>query len=317
MSITNGVNGHAQDSKARKVYLFGHNLKRSYSPFLHNTIFRLLGIPYTYYRYECSDVNEILPITKQPDFGGSSVTMPNKVAILKHCDDLTDEARQVGACNTLFWRTEADGSRKLVGHNTDTFGVRDSFLKSGTQSIDARGKPALVVGGGGASRAAVYALAQQLACEPIYIVNRDAREVEAMQADMPALASKMKHITTPEEAESLPAPVYIVSAIPCFPPKTPEEIAARATLEAFLSKEEKGDLLEMCYNPHIWTDMCTIAQEKGWKIITGEVAMFWQGIEQQKVWHGVSEQDLPVDETLRRVSQQVKADSANHADPPE
>ena len=45
------------------------------SPFLHNTIFRLLGIPYTYYRYECSDVNEILPITKQDDFGGSSVTM--------------------------------------------------------------------------------------------------------------------------------------------------------------------------------------------------------------------------------------------------
>lgn len=45
------------------------------SPFLHNTIFRLLGIPYTYYRYECSDVKEILPITKQDDFGGSSVTM--------------------------------------------------------------------------------------------------------------------------------------------------------------------------------------------------------------------------------------------------
>lgn len=34
-----------------------------------------MGVPYTYYRYECSDVNEILPITKQPDFGGSSVTM--------------------------------------------------------------------------------------------------------------------------------------------------------------------------------------------------------------------------------------------------
>lgn len=112
-------------------------------------------------------------------------------------------------------------------------------------------------------------------------------------------------------------PSRSVSAIPCFPPKTPEEIAARATLEAFLDKEEKGDLLEMCYNPHIWTDMCTIAQDKGWKIITGEVAMFWQGIEQQKVWHGISEKELPVDETLRRVSQQVKADNANHADPPE
>lgn len=73
----------------------------------------------------------------------------------------------------------------------------------------------------------------------------------------------------------------------------------------------------MCYNPHIWTDMCTIAQEKGWKIITGEVAMFWQGIEQQKVWLGLSEKDLPVDETLRRVSEQIKTDNENHSDPPE
>lgn len=110
---------------------------------------------------------------------------------------------------------------------------------------------------------------------------------------------------------------HSVSAIPCFPPKTPEEIAARETLEAFLSKEKKGDLLEMCYNPHIWTDMCTIAQAKGWKIITGEVAMFWQGIEQQKVWLGLSEKDLPVDETLRRVSEQIKTDNENHSDPPE
>jgi quinate dehydrogenase len=63
--------------------------------------------------------------------------------------------------------------------------------------------------------------------------------------------------------------------------------------------------------------MCTIAQDKGWKIITGEVAMFWQGIEQQKVWLGLSEDQLPVDETLKRVSQQVKSDNANHSDPPE
>lgn len=54
-----------------------------------------------------------------------------------------------------------------------------------------------------------YRLAQQLACEPIYIVNRDEKEVEAMKADMPALASKMKHVLTPEEANSLPAPVYM------------------------------------------------------------------------------------------------------------
>jgi hypothetical protein len=54
-----------------------------------------------------------------------------------------------------------------------------------------------------------FSLAQQLQCDPVYIVNRDVNEVEAMKADMPALASKMKHVLTPEEANSLAAPVYM------------------------------------------------------------------------------------------------------------
>lgn len=52
-------------------------------------------------------------------------------------------------------------------------------------------------------------LAAQLSCEPIYIVNRDREEVESMKSDMPALASKMMHVVTPEEAKSLEAPVYM------------------------------------------------------------------------------------------------------------
>lgn len=53
-----------------------------------------------------------------------------------------------------------------------------------------------------------------------------------------------------------------VSAIPCFPPKTPEEIRARDTLTAVLDLPEKGALLEMCYHPHTWTDICTLAKER-------------------------------------------------------
>ena len=51
-----------------------------------------------------------------------------------------------------------------------------------------------------------------------------------------------------------------------------------------LSKPEKGAILEMCYNPRTWTDICQSAQDKSWTVITGEIAMIWQGIEQQKIW---------------------------------
>jgi quinate dehydrogenase len=51
-----------------------------------------------------------------------------------------------------------------------------------------------------------------------------------------------------------------------------------------LSKPEKGAILEMCYNPRTWTDICQVAQDNFWTVITGDIAMIWQGIEQQKIW---------------------------------
>ncbi|CAD6563650.1 MAG: hypothetical protein CYPHOPRED_000003 [Cyphobasidiales sp. Tagirdzhanova-0007] len=309
--------------KPAKTYLFGYPLKRSYSPFLHNTLYKILHVPRTYSKWETLSIEEVVAATHAEDFVGAAVTMPHKVAICKHCDDMTEEGRAIGACNTIFWRKEADGSRKLVGHNTDCIGVRDSFLlDAGPHLTKNRSRPGMIVGGGGASRSAVYAMAVYLNCSPIYVVNRDESEVEHMIADFkksatPSFNPEMIHVKTPEQAKELPAPAYIVSAIPCFPPKTPEEIAARNTLEAILAKPEKGAILEMCYHPHIWTDICTIARDSGWRVITGEVAMIWQGIEQQKVWLDCKQEELPVKQTFDIVVKQVKADSANHTEPPD
>lgn len=97
---------------------------------------------------------------------------PHKVAVCKLCHDLTPEGKAIGACNTVFWRYEADGSRKLIGHNTEyghnraanqseeetntvysTIGVRDSFLQGDIPRLtEKETKPGLIVGGGGASR---------------------------------------------------------------------------------------------------------------------------------------------------------------------
>lgn len=51
-----------------------------------------------------------------------------------------------------------------------------------------------------------------------------------------------------------------------------------------LGKKEKGAILEMCYNPRTWTDIAQVSQDNGWTVVTGEIAMIWQGIEQQKIW---------------------------------
>jgi shikimate dehydrogenase len=79
---------------------------------------------------------------------GASVTVPHKLAALAVCDDLTPEAREIGAVNCLA----LDGAR-LVGHNTDAGGFGDALANAG-----ATPRRAVLLGGGGAARAVAYAL---------------------------------------------------------------------------------------------------------------------------------------------------------------
>ena len=218
--------------------------------------------------------------------------MPNKVAIMPHLDFLTDEGRSVGACNTVFVREDENGRRLLCGTNTDTVGVRDAFYNNlTTDSEDAffHGRPGLVIGGGGAARSAVYALRHCMRVTDIYLVNRDAREIEAViswwntthkENANGERDGRIIHVTSIEQAEALPAPGAVVACVPDFPPQTPEEILARRIFEAMMRKEEKGAVLEMCYNPTPWTEIGHIAEREGWDVILGTEAMIWQGIEQ-------------------------------------
>ncbi|KAJ3506214.1 hypothetical protein NM208_g16100 [Fusarium decemcellulare] len=113
----------------RHGYLFGKKLTASLSPFLHNVIYQDLGLRWGQVRLDSADIPSFMKLAQHPDFYGASVTMPNKVAILPYLDELTEECRDVGACNTLFLR-EQDGRRIFCGANTDVIGIRDSFYQN-------------------------------------------------------------------------------------------------------------------------------------------------------------------------------------------
>lgn len=308
------------------AYLYGHPLLNSLSPPLHQTIYNALGLNWTQIPlssviaskkektttypppYTCSP-----PITKflaairaNPKFVGSSVTMPWKVNIMEHLDDLTEDARQAGACNTIFLRRdEASGKVSYVGTNTDCNGVREALVRNQPPTVTGedpfRGKPALVIGGGGTARTAVYVMRKWLGASKIYIINRDGAEVQTIMEEdarrnpnATGLAP-LVHVSDPAMAESLEKPAAIVSGIPNYPPTTPEEVKAREVVKAFLgagrasTKSEdtyKGVILEMCYHPTLWTEIAHLAAGAGWKVILGSEALFWQGLEQARLWTG-------------------------------
>jgi quinate dehydrogenase len=312
-----GANGDLTPDSShleRVNYLFGHPIAHSLSPLLHQTVYDNLSLKWSQLPLNSTDVPNFLRLTKDPKFYGASVTMPHKVAIIPHLDAITQEGKDIGACNTIFLRQKGDGEREMVGTNTDCVGVREAFLHNlpkGASHDLYKGRPGLVIGGGGACRSAVYALSRWMGCSPIYIVNRDVSEVDAvvLGCKSAGYGDSLIHVKSVSHAETLDAPGAIVSCIPNFPPKSAEEIEARSVIETFLGKEEKGAILEMCYHPTPYTEIAGVSRREGWQVILGTEAMIYQGLEQDRYWTGKEINELPSIEVKDVIAEALKAHS--------
>lgn len=273
------------------IYLLGYPLRHSLAPILHNKLFYLRDVPWTYHALESKEKQDLLNLLSQPVCVGAAVTMPHKVSFIPLVDDMTEEAKGIGAINTIFIRLDNSGKRKYIGTNTDTIGVRESFLRNSTPEELNKGKrsPGLVIGAGGACRSAIYALHHWLQVDEIYIANRLRSEVEDIISSFAKVSSfkaKLRFVGSLAEAESLPAPFFVVGTVPDFPPQTDGEKVARQCTEALMTRADgnQGVVLEMCYHPSIRTSFTVFAENAGWKVIPGTEPMIWQGITQQVLW---------------------------------
>lgn len=125
--------------------LLGRRLGHSYSAQIHS---QLADYTYTLHEIEPEELGRFL---LDNDLTGLNVTMPYKKDVIPYCSELSEQARKLGAVNTIVRR--ADGS--LIGHNTDYFGFLSMVERSG---LSLRGKKVLVLGSGGASVTAVAVL---------------------------------------------------------------------------------------------------------------------------------------------------------------
>lgn len=296
-------------------YLFGHPIGHSLSPLFHQTIYDSLSLNWSQLLHESHSIPSFLALTRSPKFFGAAVTMPHKVAIIPHLDKLTPEGAAIGAINTVFLEEGEGGRRMLVGTNTDCIGVREGIRQNISQKTYAalKGRPACIIGGGGTSRAAVYALVKWMECKPVYFINRDEGEVATVVNECKAagFGDNLVPVTSVAHALSLPKPAVIVSAIPDFPPKTEAEMGVREMIKIMMTERDKGVLLEMCYHPSSKTAVAAIAKQAGWQVIPGTEAMIWQGLEQDRYWTGKEVEELPV-EKVKAVIHAVLKEKQEH-----
>lgn len=153
--------------QSQHFVLLGHPVGHSVSPAIHHAAYEVFGLPHRYTVRDCptaSDVEEAVRDLREGKVAGINVTVPWKLLARDLADEVDTSAERTGAANVLL----VSASGAVVAHNTDAPALA-SLCRAGMQQTHAKG--ALVLGNGGAARAAVVA-AQRAGCSEVWVTAR-------------------------------------------------------------------------------------------------------------------------------------------------
>jgi 3-dehydroquinate dehydratase/shikimate dehydrogenase len=260
---------------ATKVYgVAGNPIKHSLSPVMMNTAFRRETVNAVFLALQTNKLSDLLTLVREVPISGLAVTMPLKEEILAHLEKTDPLSEKVGACNTVV--RSQDG--KLYGFNTDVAAV----VRPLERRLQLKGAKILVMGAGGAARAAVFGLKDKGA--EVFVMNRTPESAQKL-----ARQAKAKSIKREQLAKT--AFDVIINATP----SGMQGVKPASILDA---KEINARLVfDLVYNP-IDTPLIRMAREKGIAVITGVEMFVHQGARQFEIWTG---KPAPEEEMLRVV----------------
>lgn len=253
-----------------KCYVIGNPIEQSRSPLIHNAAYRELGLDYEFLKekLEFSEISsKILSLKNDKSIKGISVTMPFKQEVIKYLDLETDEAKAIGAVNTIYIEND-----KIVGTNTDWYGV---YQPIANLNIELSNKDALVFGGGGAARSAIYAL-KKLGAK-VFIYARNADKAYSLASEF---SSKVAQI---DNANS-----YSI-AINATPLGMYPNVNEYSIAENIIDNSEV--VFDLVYNP-LMTRSLAYAKDKGKSVIFGTEMFVYQAVKQFELYTG---EKAPVD----------------------
>jgi len=267
-----------QVDAATRVYgVVGDPVGHSLSPIMMNTAFRRESINAVYLAMQAKSVKDFIACVRDIPIHGFSVTMPYKEQIVQHLDNMDTFTEKTGACNTVI--RAQDG--KLYGFNTDVFGV----LRPLEQRLPLANARILIIGAGGAARAAVFGLRERNA--QIFITNRSS-------ASGQKLARQARGKFVPRSALRKMDFDVIINATPVGMSDLPQKTAPSPLNENEIRTKY---LMEMIYAP-VETKLLKMARAKGVQIISGAEMFVHQGARQFEIWTG---KPAPFDEMYRVV----------------
>jgi len=267
------------DQATRIFGVAGNPISHSLSPLLHNAAFRREIVNAVLLPLKTKTVQDLLTLALELPLAGCAITMPLKTEVLPHLANMDHLTARIGACNTL--RMGADG--KLYGFNTDVAGV----VRPLERRLRLKGARVVVLGAGGAARAAVFGLVEQGA--EVLVVNRT--HEHAVTLARQAKAKSLKHELLAKQHFDV-----MINATPCGMAGSKQALPiAENELNASL-------VFDMVYNP-LETPLLKLARSRDIHVISGLEMFVQQGARQFEIWTG---KPAPESEMMRVVEHELR-----------
>jgi len=256
----------------RRAAVIGFPVAQSLSPLMHKYWMQQCGIEGDYEAIEVApvDLADFVNQAKHGGLAGFNITVPHKTAILPLLDKIAPLAKQMGAVNTV--KISEDGT--LSGFNTDGIGL----VKHLKTSVVAYGfdRPALILGAGGAARAAAIGLLTENV-PLVMITNRTREKAETIAQDIGR--GRMTVLDWDNRADAVAAAGLIVNT-------TTLGMIGEPPLALDLSSAANDTVVyDIVYKP-LETDLLKAAHTRGLTTVDGLGMLVHQGAAAFKIWFG-------------------------------
>jgi shikimate dehydrogenase len=258
--------------------LIGAGIQVSRTPAMHEREAHAHGIPCTYRLLDLDVLGygaEFLPLllaaAERAGFAGLNITHPCKQAAIPHLTALSDDARALGAVNTVVLR---DGAR--IGHNTDWWAFRESMRRS---LPDVSLRHVVQFGAGGAGAATAYAILE-MGAERLEIVDAVPERAGALARRLDARFAGRVFAAAPSR-DALAAAAGLIHATPLGMAAHPGMALPAEWLH------ERHWVAEVVYFP-LTTALLHAARERGCRTLDGAGMAVWQAVEAFRLFTGVS-----------------------------
>jgi len=261
------------NGKTKAYGIIGNPIDHSFSPVLQNTIAGVCGdnCSYTGFNVETGNIKKVLEGAFELGYQGFNVTAPHKVEVISCLDGIDPVAERIGSVNTLK-RTE----KGYKGYNTDIIGLGKCFELEGF-SLD--GETVVVLGAGGASKAAVVMAAEKKA-SVIYIVNRTVEKAEKLAESVRKYYDCKIYAVGYEDLKELPAYKYVINTTSAGMGEG-NNTSVIKDLSFFRGVAAVVDIVYVPWETKLLSD----AASCGCKAVNGFNMLIYQGIASYEIWH--------------------------------